>query len=96
VGVAQEVEIGGQRFGKKTDALKYFKTMLNSYALGAAISDSDLTFLRSAITRHPEAASKVGVGISHIEVRPADYGTRCFWIVRIDGTSERFSYKSCV
>lgn len=44
----------------------------------------------------PDAATKIGSGVRGFEVRSADYGTQCFWILRVDGSDERFSYKSCI
>lgn len=93
---AQSIEIAGQKFEKKGDALAYMKAMLNRYRPGARVSDADAAFLAEALKRHPEAHAKIGAGIHGFEVRTADYGTQCFWILRTDGTDERFSYKSCV
>lgn len=96
MGKAKPVEIGTMTFEKKGDALDHFKEMLNSYKLNEKVSPSHTTFLKAAILKHPESLEKVGAGIDHFVVRSADYGTRCFWIIRVDGTEEKFSYKSCV
>jgi hypothetical protein len=50
----------------------------------------------AALAHHPEAAAKTGCGISHFSVRSADFGTKCFWVNRTDGTTEKFSYLSCI
>lgn len=92
----QPVAFGGLQFAKKGDALAYLKAMLNAYKPGDRVSDADAAVLRGALDRHPEAATKIGQGIDHFMVRSADYGTQCFWVVRDDGTTERFSYSSCV
>ncbi len=96
MGKAQPIEIGDYRFERKTDALVFMKEMLNRYHPGDTVSAADADFLILALKRHPESASKIGVGPKKFEVRSADYGTQCFWIVRNDGSEERFSYKSCV
>ena len=93
---AQVVKIGETFFAKKGDALTYLKEMLNHYKLNERVSALDSDFLKEALRNHPECEEKIGVGIDHFVVRLADYGTRCFWIIRSDGTEERFSYKSCV
>lgn len=93
---AQPVEIGGQKFSRKGDALAYLKVMLSNYSLEERVSIDDEAFLLDALRKHPEVKEKVGIGIDHFFVRRADYGTRCFWIRRLDGSEERFSYKSCV
>jgi hypothetical protein len=33
---------------------------------------------------------KISCGITHFSVRTADFGTRCFWLNRPDGTTEKF------
>lgn len=90
------VKIGDIQFSKKGDALAHLRDILNSYSLNERVSDEHAKFLLSALANHPEYVDKIGVGIDSFEVRSADYGTRCFWIVRTDGSTERFSYKSCV
>ncbi|MBT9385641.1 DCL family protein [Pseudooceanicola sp. CBS1P-1] len=90
------VEIMGIKFRTKGDALAYLRAMLNRYAPGSPVNEEDAVFLREALKRHPEADAKIGAGISSFEVRSADYGTQCFWVLRVDQTEERFSYKSCV
>lgn len=93
---AQPVEISNMKFSKKGDALNYLKTLLNSYSPEEHVSTEDEKFLLEALKMHPEAKEKIGVGVEHIFVRRADYGTKCFWVKRTDGSEERFSYKSCV
>ena len=93
---AQSVEIAGHHFPRKTDALAFLKVMLNRYRPGDTVSAEDGVFLLAALKRHPDAPIKIGAGVSGFEVRAADYGTQCFWIIRLDGSDERFSYKSCV
>ena len=93
---SKPVRIGDYHFPKKSDALLFLKEILNRYDLGARISSEDSNFPHDAIKNHPECDSKVGVGIDHFVVRSADYGTRCFYVVRTDETEERFSYKSRV
>lgn len=72
------------------------KVMLNRYRLGDAVNADDGAFLVEALKRHPEAVTKIGAGVRSFEVRSADYGTQCFYVLRIDGSDERFSYKSCI
>jgi len=83
-------------FNKKGDALNFFKEMLNGYGLGDKVSAHDQSVLLLALATHPDAVEKIGVGIDHFTVEKADYNTRCFWANRSDGSSVKFSYKSCV
>ncbi len=93
---AQPIIIGEITFAKKGDALIHFKDMLNRYEINEEVSLSDSEFLKAALRNHPEYNDKLGAGIDHFVVRTADYGTRCFWIIRTDNTETKFSYKSCV
>lgn len=93
---AHEVTFGEMRFAKKGDAKAYLKAMLARYKLGDQIAEDDEQVLRAALNLHPEAAMKIGSGVRHFEVHSADYGTRCFWVRRIDDSLERFSYQSCM
>lgn len=93
---AMALQLGEMRFEKKGDALIEVRRTLQRYSLGQRVLSEDEDLLRALLARHPNAAGKIGVGVDHFMVRSADYGTRCFWVVRTDGTTERFSYKECL
>lgn len=69
--------------------------MLYKYDLGDKVTDEDAEVLTYLVHMHPEATDKIGPGIDSFSVRTADYGTRCFWINRVDGTTEKFSFRAC-
>lgn len=96
MGKSQPIEIAGKYFTKKSDALNYLKNMLNRYSPEEKVSKTDAYFLTHALKMHPEANEKMGAGVNGFIVRRADYGTKCFWVERIDDTVEKFSYKHCV
>jgi hypothetical protein len=93
---AKPLTIGSLHFAKKGDATAFLQAMLHRYDVGDKVSAADEQVLRDALARHPEAEAKVGCGIKHLSVRSADFGTKCFWINRPDGTTEKFSYKACI
>lgn len=90
------VSIGGIDFPRKGDALQHLRVMLWRYSPGDRVSEDDTAFLKAALPRHPEADEKIGAGIDHFLVRSDEYGKQCFWVVRTDSTTDRFSYKSLV
>lgn len=92
---AKPVKIGSLSFSKKADAHEFFRAMLYKYDLGDQVSLEDQEILSCLISTHPEASEKIGVGIKSFSVRTADFGTRCFWVNRMDGTTEKFSFKAC-
>lgn len=96
MGTAKSVTLGHMTFDKKGDAVAFIRSILNRYKPGDRVTDEDGEVLTHLLQRHPEADEKIGAGISYFNVRSADYGTQCFWVTRADGTTERFSYKSCI
>jgi hypothetical protein len=94
--VAKPVTLGSLQFGKKADAAAHLQAMLQKYDLGDRVSASDVEVLRAAVALHPEAVVKVGCGIASFSVRSADFGSKCFWLNRTDGSTEKFSYRSCI
>jgi hypothetical protein len=93
---AKPITIGSLHFARKGDAAAHLQAMLHRYDVGDKVSAADEHVLRSALALHPEAQTKLGCGITHFSVRSADFGTKCFWLNRTDGTTEKFSYKACV
>lgn len=91
----QGIVIGGEVFTTQAEARERFRGILYKYRLGETIDAADAQFMTSALQRHPEAATKIGSGIQSFQVRAADFGTRCFWVDRVDGTSEKFSFNAC-
>lgn len=94
--VKKPVTIGPHHFSTKGEAAAFLKSMLRKYDVGDRVSTGDAVVLHAALALHPDAAAKVGSGITHFSVRSADFGTKCFWVNRVDGSSEKFSYKSCI
>lgn len=92
---AKPVQIGALHFPRKGDATKFFQEMLYRYDLGDKVSKEDAAVLADLLSGHPEATQKVGVGIESFSVRSGDYGTQCFWVNRLDGTTEKFSFRAC-
>jgi hypothetical protein len=93
---AKPINIGSLHFAKRGDALTYFRAMLNRYDIGDKVSAADEEVLYAVLALHPKADDKIGCGVTYFSVRSADFGTKCFWINRPDGTTEKFSCKSCI
>lgn len=92
---AKPVQVGNLYFASKRDATEFFKEMLYRYELGDKVSVQDASVLAALLAMHPEASEKIGAGIGSFSVRSADFGTRCFWVNRTDGTIEKFSFRAC-
>jgi len=96
MGVKKSVSYGDLHFRTQTEARSFLNTMLNRYDIGDRVSAADTSILKAALALHPESAKKIGSGIQDFSVRSADFGTKCFWVNRTDGTTEKFSHKACV
>lgn len=93
---SKPVDLGDLHFAKKGDAVSYLHDMLYRYDLGDRVNHGDAVILMLALDRHPEAAEKVGYGVESFSVRSGDFGTRCFWVNRTDGTTVKFSHRACI
>jgi hypothetical protein len=96
MGVKKPVSYGDLHFETQTEARAFLNGMLQKYDIGDRVSASDAVILSAALALHPAAVAKIGSGIKDFSVRSADFGTKCFWVNRTDGTTEKFSHKACV
>lgn len=84
-------------FNSKTQAVEYFKKMLDRYRDGEELSQDDDVILFELLQRHPEAAEKIGEGVKcFYRSKSLIHPTSCFHIERIDGTATDFSYATCI
>lgn len=88
--------VGDITFPNQAKALAFFKTLLSKYNPEDTVSDEDSLHLNGLIKLHPEYVSKIGNGLHHFEVMRADFNSKCFAIIRRDGSRVDFSYKVCV
>ena len=93
---AKPVKVGFLAFDRTGDAVTFFRSILNKYDRGDKVSSKDAEYLNDLLKMHPNSAEKVGPGIESFSVRTADFGTRCFWVNRVDGTTEKFSFRKCL
>jgi hypothetical protein len=75
---------------------KRIQTIRDSYDDGIPLRKSDKTFMLEILRMHPKAEIKFGCGINAIVVHTFIGGSRCFFVIRADGTIEDFSYRKCL
>jgi hypothetical protein len=90
------IDLATISFPSQRVATEFFRDMACRYEDCDRINEEDTRHLAALLEWHTERDEKVGVGVDHFEVMWADYGTRCFRIVRRDGTWIDFSYRHCV
>ena len=88
--------VNGQFFKTKDAIRKKLREILYAYPIGAKVTGEDSGFLLELLHNHPNAIEKIGCGIETFEVRQENSISRCFYLVRTDGTAENFSYKKCL
>jgi hypothetical protein len=96
MGRKKPVSYGDLHFATQTEARAFLNAMLKRYDVGDRVSAGDAIILTAALALHPEASEKIGPGIRDFSVRSADFGSKCFWVNRVDGTTDKFSHKACV
>ncbi len=88
--------VGDRQFASKGEASEFFKAMLNRYHRGDRVGEPDTIDLMNLLKLHTESEGKIGAGIRHFEVMDGGWGTKCFKIVRVDGSWDDFSYVHCI
>ncbi|URE25020.1 DNA-directed RNA polymerase [Musa troglodytarum] len=80
------------------DMCSSLRTILYKYPIDGFLDEKDKSSLIEALNYHPKRAAKVGSGIQKIKVghSPLHPGSRCFVLLRSDGSLEDFSYRKCV
>lgn len=99
--MVRKIALDTRVFEKAGDATAFFRAMLNRYSIGDRVSAIDALDLAALLNRHEEKDEKVGSGIAYFEVNkpPADtppFSTRCFWLIRKDGSRIDVSYVHCL
>ena len=93
--------VGTREFVHKGAARAEVRRVLHSYPAGHTLKKNDFELIANLLAMHPEAEKKIGCGIRLIRVGPIRHRGRlrpaefCFWVHRLDGSSEPFSYKKC-
>ncbi len=88
----KKIKIGEKEFSTKKEALSHYKMILNSYNFGEPINQSDFKEILNLLETHPRKEEKKGVGIKQIRIAKLKYKTKAFELVRLDDSTEYFSY----
>jgi hypothetical protein len=88
--------IGLHIFDTKTAATTFIQSILYRHKLTEPITGDDHAFLMQLLMKHPSAAAKIGAGVEHFTVESAKGGTKCFYINRVDGSRDDFSFGKCL
>ncbi|KAJ3680051.1 hypothetical protein LUZ60_016329 [Juncus effusus] len=72
--------------------------ILHENEIETCVNEADRKSLIEALTYHPRGAEKIGIGVKQIKIglSVAHEGSRCFVLVRNNGTTDDFSYRKCI
>jgi hypothetical protein len=84
-------------FDTGDDVMRYFGALRNELTLDQNMNEYEAATTEALLRLgHEDAAKKFGSGLRAFQVRNHPvHNTRCFMIVRTDGTMEDFSYRKC-
>lgn len=89
--------LGDQTFATKKAVLAHASEVLNRPAFGEVLRGQDEAFALDLLAHHPEVGRKHGVGIAGVAVvLMPEWGTRNFFVFRVDGSIDNWSVKKCV
>jgi hypothetical protein len=92
-----KIDLATISFPSQRAAFDFFKHMSWRYGDCDRVNEDDAQHLSALLEWHDERDEKVGIGVDHFAVMWApEFGTRCFWIIRRDGTQIDFSYRHCI
>lgn len=88
--------IAGTTFETQKDLVTYVSALLRSARPPIRLDGHDAAFMGDLLLRHPSAERKVGCGVAAIWIKRNGVFGNGFYVERIDGTFEDFSYKQCI
>jgi len=92
-----EFSIGRRRYRTKGAAGEAVQAVLHGNPVGSELSGEEFALVRDLLDMHHEAEDKIGVGVAGIRIAPPLKGKwPGFEVIRTDGSTIDFSYKSCL
>lgn len=88
--------VNGEFFATQRDLEQRVKALLRAYRAPVRLAGADAGLMADLLERHPSAERKIGVGVAGILILSNGKFGQGFYVERIDGTREDFSYKQCI
>lgn len=88
--------VAGQLFETQKDLAAHVGAILRTYRPPARLEGEDADLMADLLLRHPSAERKIGCGVRAIWIRRNGPFGSGFYVERLDGTFEDFSYKQCL
>ena len=95
--MAIKISLGNINYNSKKELRVKLSTFLSKTSDGIINNQLQIAQLNDLIRMHPRANEKIGIGIKYFLVLRNQIGKgKSFAIERLDGSIERFSYKTCI
>ena len=72
------------------------REIIKIHPTGHILQGRNKLLITALLEHHPRYLEKRGCGIKDIIIKKAIYGTKCFFIIRTDGSEIDFSFNSCI
>jgi len=87
----------GVEFNRKEDVTIFVRKILYKYEDYEFINQKDFEFLYDLLKKgHYNSDNKIGCGVAGIFIKNNNYGNRCFFLKRLDGSEEHYSFVKCI
>ncbi|VFQ86640.1 unnamed protein product [Cuscuta campestris] len=92
------VTVGPKTFGSSVEMFDYFHKLLHTWSTNVNLNEYEHRVLLELLNKgHAEFARKIGAGVGGFQVRfHPKFKSRCYFIVREDGSTDDFSFRKCV
>lgn len=92
------VTVGPKTFGSSVEMFDYFHNLLHTWSPNVNMNEYEHMVLLELLNKgHAESARKIGGGVGGFQVRfHPKFKSKCYFIVREDGSSDDFSFRRCV
>lgn len=88
--------VNGRTFATQLELQQHTQAILRRYRPPAQLAGDEAAHMADLLERHPSADTKIGCGVRAIWIRSNGKFGSGFYLERIDGTMEDFSYKQCL
>lgn len=88
--------INGHHFDTQRALQQYVSAFLHAHRPPYKCTADEAAFMLDLLERHPSADTKIGIGVRAIWILGNGKFGNGFYVERIDGTREDFSYKQCL
>lgn len=88
--------INGQHFESQRALQQHVSAFLRDHRPPYRLTADEAAFMLDLLERHPSAETKIGIGVAAIWILGNGKFGNGFYVERIDGTREDFSYKQCL